>query len=469
MNMLNWNAQRSVASPPATPNGHSGTILAACHELLRLRHSIRLLGWLLILTLAQQVLAQSSSLAQKKCTEFGFKIGTPQHTECVNQYLQSSGAGKAQSKPTQLIVPAITAAQREEKFWDEVKSAGNKEGYEAYLESYPKGTYAGLAKAHVVRLADVTKERQQAVSEAERKLEAERAAFEVEQKLARERVTATLQAAADAMQKLATERAAFETEQKLLRERVAAEAAQKVASAEAAKRAAATPRAGQMIKDCADCPEMVVIPAGSFDMGSNDNADERPIHRVNLPGFLLGKTEVTQGQWRAVMGNNPSRFNQCRDDCPVENVSWNEAQNFANRLSQKTGKQYRLPSESEWEYAARAGSTTKWSFGDSENQLGDHAWYGQNQTQRVAQKRPNAFGLFDMHGNVWEWVEDCSNLGYRGAPTDGSAWAVACSSSRVLRGGSWVNGPANLSSAIRSNDAPSYRNSYSGLRIARRL
>jgi hypothetical protein len=135
---------------------------------------------------------------------------------------------------------------------------------------------------------------------------------------------------------------------------------------------------GQIIKDCADCPEMVVIPAGSFEMGSNESANEQPVHLVNVPGFLLGKTEVTQGQWKALMGNNPSRFSQCGDDCPVEQVSWNEAQEFALRLSRKTGKKYRLPSEAEWEYAARAGSSGTWSFGDDETQVGDHAWHNGN-------------------------------------------------------------------------------------------
>ena len=246
------------------------------------------------------------------------------------------------------------------------------------------------------------------------------------------------------------------------------------ASAQAAQVAAQPPvasGAGQTIKDCADCPEMVVIPAGSFTMGSNEFGWERPVHRVNVPSFLVGKTEVTQGQWKAVMGSNPSAFSQCGDDCPVERVSWNEAQEFAQRLSQKTGKQYRLPSEAEWEYAARAGSNTKWSFGDNESQLGEYAWFAPNsqgKTQRVAQKRPNAFGLFDMHGNVWEWVQDCFHDNYTGAPADGSAWTTACSSTRVLRGGSWGGSPAVLRSANRSGGTPDYRNFIdSGLRLAR--
>ena len=236
--------------------------------------------------------------------------------------------------------------------------------------------------------------------------------------------------------------------------------------------------AGQIIKDCADCPEMVVIPAGSFEMGSNESVDEQPVRRVSVPSLLMGKTEVTQGQWKAVMGNNPSRFSQCGEDCPVEQVSWNEAQEFARRLSQKTGNQYRLPSEAEWEYAARAGSNTKWSFGDNESQLGDHAWYlgnskawfGENKTQRVAQKKPNAFGLFDMHGNVWEWVQDCWHDNYIGAPSAGSAWSTACSGNyRVFRGGSWIDGPSILRAAIRYRNTPVYRVDINGLRLARTL
>ena len=171
------------------------------------------------------------------------------------------------------------------------------------------------------------------------------------------------------------------------------------------------------------------------------------------------------------MGSNPSLFSSCGDDCPVERVSWNEAQQFAQRLSQKTGKQYRLPSEAEWEYAARAGTSTKWSFGDNESQLGDYAWFdanSQGKTQRVAQKRPNAFGLFDMHGNVWEWLQDCWHGDYTGAPTDGSAWTTGCSSiSRVLRGGSGDFYPAILRSAFRYAGTPVIRNINYGLRLAR--
>ena len=230
---------------------------------------------------------------------------------------------------------------------------------------------------------------------------------------------------------------------------------------------------GSILKDCADCPEMVVLPAGSFEMGSYEGNAEQPVHRVNVPSFLIGKTEVTQGQWRAVMGSNPSRFNNCGDDCPVEQVSWNDVQEFIRRISQRTGKQYRLPSEAEWEYAARAGSNAKWSFGDSEYQLGEYAWYQANigwKPGRVAQRRPNSFGIFDMYGNVWEWVEDCWHSDYAGAPTDGSAWTLGCyGNSRVRRGGSWGSLTADLRSAKRDRNPPDYRASYDGLRLARTL
>ena len=233
----------------------------------------------------------------------------------------------------------------------------------------------------------------------------------------------------------------------------------------------ATP--GGTFKDCADCPEMVVLPAGSFNMGDGAATDSSPTHTVTLKQFAIGKTEVTQAQWRSVMGNNPSFFATCGDTCPVERVSWDDAQQFIQRLNAKTGKAYRLPSESQWEYAARAGSTAAYSFGDDESQLGNHGWYSSNSrrlTHPVGQKRPNNWGLDDMHGNVSEWVEDCYHDNYNGAPTDGSAWITGCRGDfRVLRGGSWGNIPAILHSAYRFWYAPDDRNFVTGFRLVRTL
>jgi len=223
---------------------------------------------------------------------------------------------------------------------------------------------------------------------------------------------------------------------------------------------------GAIFKDCAECPEMVVIPAGSFLMGSDR---ETPSHPVTIRSFLLGNTEVTHKLWVEVMGSNPSRFASCGPECPVQEISWDNAQQFIVKLNQKTGQKYRLPSEAEWEYSARAGTTTEWGYGNDESALGDYAWYDRNSGRRaheVKQKTPNAFGLFDMHGNVWEWTQDCMHANYVGAPADGSAWTTACAGNyRVLRGGSWNNYPASLRSANRFADSPANR--FYGLRLAR--
>jgi len=217
---------------------------------------------------------------------------------------------------------------------------------------------------------------------------------------------------------------------------------------------------------------MVVIPAGRFTMGSEKNKDEMPPHSVYVRSFLMGKTEVTQKQWQEVMGRNPSRFAACGPDCPVEMVSWEDVQQFIAKLNQKTGQKYRLPSEAEWEYAARAGSTAEWSYGNDGSKLGDDAWFGQNsggKTHRVGQKLPNSFGLFDIHGNVAEWTQDCWHKDYLGAPKDGSVWDTGCDSDlRVLRGGSWfTNYPVYLRSGYRVSSRLGYADDAFGFRLAR--
>jgi formylglycine-generating enzyme required for sulfatase activity len=227
--------------------------------------------------------------------------------------------------------------------------------------------------------------------------------------------------------------------------------------------------AGQVIKDCTSCPDMVVIPSGEFEMGSgNGSSDEKPIHSVSINAFALGKTEVTQGQWRAVMGSNPSNFSSCGDDCPVEEVSWNDAQTFIQKLNAKTGKQYRLPSEAEWEYACRAGGKHEYCGSDNVDSV---AWYESNSgksTHPVSRKQPNAFGVYDMSGNVWEWVEDSYHDSYNGAPTNGSVWQ-GDGAKRVLRGGSWYDRPQYARAANRYRVEPSGRNYSGGFRVARML
>jgi len=215
-------------------------------------------------------------------------------------------------------------------------------------------------------------------------------------------------------------------------------------------------------------PEMVSIPGGSFRMGSNDGgADEKPVHTVSIRPFKLGKYEVTQAQWKAVMGDNPSYFENC-DDCPVEQVSWDDVQDYIAKLNRKTGKGYRLPSEAEWEYACRSGGKDeRYCGGNNPDSLG---WYGSNsgkKTHPVGRKQANGLGLYDMTGNVWEWTQDCWKGSYQGAPGDGSAWESGECGRRVLRGGSWDDRPWDLRAAIRLWNTRDNRYSYdSGFRLA---
>ena len=220
-------------------------------------------------------------------------------------------------------------------------------------------------------------------------------------------------------------------------------------------------------------------------MGSNDDDNEKPQHEVNVPAFYMGKYEVTQAQWRAVaslprvkieLKPNPSHFK--RDDLPVEQVSWEDAVEFCARLSKATGRQYRLPSEAEWEYACRAGTRTPFAFGETitpelVNYDGNYPYaqaskgmYREKTTPVGYMGVANAFGLYDMLGNVWEWCLDAWHDTYNNAPTDGSAWERAGDpGKRVLRGGSWGNGALNSRAANRSRDAPDVRGSDSGFRV----
>ena len=264
--------------------------------------------------------------------------------------------------------------------------------------------------------------------------------------------------------------------------------------------------------------EMVSIPGGSFRMGdlSGDGRDwEKPVHSVTVPAFSMGKYEVTVGQFRRFVEATGYRTEAERntdgnqgcsiyagegweytagtswrnpgfsvgDKHPVVCVSWDDAQAFVKWLNGEAGGDFRLPSESEWEYAVRAGSSTKYHFGNDESQLcryGNHAdsgtdfdWKNEScsdgvgkRTAEVGRYQPNSFGLYDMHGNVWEWVEDCWNDSYAGAPSDGSAWTSGDCSLRVVRGGSWLFEPWYLRSALRSWFIRSFRFANLGFRLA---
>ncbi|HEX8175922.1 MAG TPA: formylglycine-generating enzyme family protein [Pyrinomonadaceae bacterium] len=211
--------------------------------------------------------------------------------------------------------------------------------------------------------------------------------------------------------------------------------------------------------------EFAYIPSGSFVMGSNTGgADERPARRVSIRrGFYIGRYEITQAQWRAVMGDNPSNFKG--EDLPVEQVSWTDAQAFVKKLNERGDPfLYRLPTEAEWEYACHGQMT-----GESMGALDSIAWYFNNsvgKTHPVGEKQPNGWGLHDMLGNVWEWVEDVYHESYRGAPTDGSAWVAGGDQKyRILRGGSWIDNAFYCRVGERIRATPDTRQRNSGLRI----
>ena len=221
--------------------------------------------------------------------------------------------------------------------------------------------------------------------------------------------------------------------------------------------------------------EFVLITAGKFMMGSpfgeqGRDDSEGSAHEVIIKNpFYMGKYPVTQKQWEKVMGSNPSKLRG--EDRPVESVSWTDVQEFIKKLNEKdsTGK-YHLPSESEWEYACRSGTRTRYSFGDDESKLDDYAWYSENsgsETHPVGQKKPNFWGLYDRHGNVWEWCKDNWHKYYDGAPSDGSAWEVGGSSYRVFRGGSWNFNARSYRSAYRFGFVPGDRIGLLGFRVLR--
>ena len=265
------------------------------------------------------------------------------------------------------------------------------------------------------------------------------------------------------------------------------------------------PGPGAVFRDCPECPEMVVVPAGSFTMGSPSSwqgreGDEGPAYRVTIPApFAVGKYEVTRGEfarfvsatghddtgsscstreggkWKDRSGRSwrsPGYSQTDRD--PAICVNWEDARAYARWLSGRTGKKYRLLSESEWEYAARAGTRTRYSWGNAigrnrANCAGCGSRWDGKKTAPVGSFKANGFGLHDMHGNVLEWVEDCYNESYAGASSDGRAWESGHCGVRVLRGGSWYYVPRDLRAASRVRGVTGVRNYYFGFRVARTL
>ncbi len=253
----------------------------------------------------------------------------------------------------------------------------------------------------------------------------------------------------------------------------------KLSPGQAAENRAPSATTGSLASGAA-CPSGAVSDPEAYE-------DETPQHLVRLKAFQLGKTEVTLGQFKQFIqatGNQPllnddfRKYNDTQGDyAPVVQVSWHDAQAFVHWLNQSKPKTdrgvYRLPSEAEWEYAARGGTRTRYYFGEGlDKKFGQYAWYDKNAGDRqraVGGKKPNAFGLYDMLGNVWEWTEDCWNESYQGAPVDGSAWTSGECGKRVVRGGSWFDVPIYLRASVRFGDRADRRINYDGFRVARAL
>jgi formylglycine-generating enzyme required for sulfatase activity len=363
--------------------------------------------------------------------------------QVVDKLKELSGASPPASPPTaadntEAPIVSGNVNDPETALWNEVKTTNLIDDYQTYLTQYPKGKYVALAKSRLNKL----KEQEAAES-------------------AQQEQSAWGNAGSDA-----TEDSYQDYLDTYPKGRYVALATARIAKLK--KEAATASKAGKAFIE----PEVVEIPAGSFDMGYDKGLGGLaiPVHRVNFAKpFAIGKTEVTQGQWKAIMGNNPSGFKKCGNNCPVENVSWNDAKKFIQKLNQKTGKQYRLPSEAEWEYACRAGGRQEYCGSDDADSV---AWSGENSSDTahpVATKKANAFGLYDMSGNVIEWVEDSYHNNYNDAPMDGSAWQ-GDGVQRVSRGGSWSS-----SDYIRPvyhhrfHFPPDARGANVGFRLARTL
>jgi len=221
--------------------------------------------------------------------------------------------------------------------------------------------------------------------------------------------------------------------------------------------------------------DMAQVKGGCYQRGDTfgDGLEkwEQPVHEVCVDDFYIGKYEVTQGQWKAVMGNNPSLFKRCGDNCPVEKVSWNDVQDFVKKLNAMTGKKYRLPTDAEWEYAARSGGKREKYAGTSDpGKLKSYAWFEDNagrKTHPVGRKKPNGLGIYDMNGNVWEWVKDYYNdeNSYVNSPRM-NPQGPTTGDHRIVRGGSWFNYARGVRASTRKDGMPDRRSGATGFRLA---
>jgi formylglycine-generating enzyme required for sulfatase activity len=367
---------------------------------------------------------------------------------CSVMALAAVAPARAHDLPTTFqvagVLPRNSAEQFELAFWNSIKDSKQVGDYEAYLQAYPKGRFAALARTRIQQLK-----------------------------------AAPPQAQAQAQAQAAPKPPPKPQQQPQPQP-------QPPPSRPADRiRPAPAPAAGPAgsvatLKDCDVCPLMVALSPRPFTMGSNDSdPSERPAHKVALHApFAIGKYEVTVGQWNqcvraSVCPAMPSLGN-VPDNLPMRDVSWDEAQLYLKWLSTVSGKPYRLPTEAEWEYAARGGTTTRYWWGN-EMKGGNSSCQGCGEPWSAERPPPagsfpaNPYGLNDMNGSVWEWVQDCWHSTYKGAPDDGSAWVDGSCQARVIRGGSWRENGTYMLSTTRFKYDASVRQSQNGFRVARSL
>ncbi len=361
----------------------------------------------------------------------------------------------------------VSSVDKEAMFWETIQKSNNPDFYDAYLKQYPNGTFAFLAKAKIAELTTTSSQTASAPPSKPAVTVSPMAAVKVSPRDEAKVLARTANVRARPSSQGARLKPA--------RVRIATGFYPKTAGGFAP---------GRIFKDCPECPEMVVVAADSFVMGSpesdtGDGGGEGPRHRVTIPrSFAVGEYEVTFAEWDACVaaggcnGYRPDDRGWGRGRQPVINVNLDDARAYVSWLRRTTGKSYRLLSESEWEYVARGGTTTRYYWGNdvgrnNANCDGCGSRWDDDQTAAVGSFEANGFGLHDVHGNVWERVEDCWNESYSGAPADGSAWKTGDCSLAVARGGSWNYDPMGNHDAYSVWVGTEQRDDYLGFRVAR--
>ncbi|PQO91319.1 hypothetical protein C5614_25680 [Massilia phosphatilytica] len=340
------------------------------------------------------------------------------------------------------VVPKNSAEQFELAFWESIKDSNQAGDYEAYLKAYPKGRFAALAQARIARLRVAQPQGPAAASATPKPKE-------------------TPAPAHDTVPKPPPP----------------AKVPAPVVTAPTPARAAA---AGADIKDCAACPTLVSIPAGVFTMGNNtSDPSEKPAHAVTVGApFAIGRYEVSVQEWNAcaAAGACPkiAQRQGTGANAPMRDVSWDDAQQYVKWLATASGKPYRLPTEAEWELAARGGASTRFWWGEQMAQGKANCKdcgkpWADDAPANVGSFAANPYGLYDTSGSVWEWVADCWHNNYKGAPGDGRAWDEPDCRVRVIRGGSWREGASYMVASTRFKYDASVRHSQNGFRVARSL